>query len=325
MIAPQAPLGVHADVTLPKLDPSVRFCFLHHRSNWEVILGSDGTPHLVPVVVPFRFQPGVSGVLQIGDGRAPHGDPSVALAQKEADGWIRIPEEPVVAWGQTLPSYCVRYQGQKGSAHLEAWWKLSDLGGGRVEKEWDQDGWIAWKESLVQRGIVRNISEPIRKALENEYVRAAQRRRVNPNHAVAVAHSEQYERRARACVVQPARVLVPVSEVVNPQPTEPPLWLANLNNALSSLTQEMHAMREQQAAQADQLAKQAEQLAARTQTPAAAAGKKDGAPARAGAAGKKDGAPARAAEAGKKDGASGPAAARTLVPPAQNNSPLIED
>jgi len=217
MITPQAPLGVQSDVTLPKLDPSVRFCFLHHRSNWEVILDSSGTPHLVPVVVPFRFQPGVSGVLQIGDGRAPHGDPGVALTQKEADDWIRIPEEPVVAWGQTLPSYCVRYQGQKGSAHLEAWWKLSDLGGGRIEKEWDQDGWIAWKQSLVQRGIVRNISEPIRKALENDYVRAAQRRRVNPNHAVAVAHSEQYEQRALGCRSTP-QPLKPIAAVEAPAP-----------------------------------------------------------------------------------------------------------
>lgn len=261
MITPQAPNGVASTAVLPKLDPSVRFVFLHHRANWEVLVDSEGTTHLVPVVVAFRFQPGVAGVLQIGNGQAPHGDPSIALAQKAADGWIQIPEEPVRAWGELRPSYCVRYAGQKGSAHLEAWWKLSDLGGGRVEKEWDQDGWIEWKKSLVQRGLVAPISEPVRKALQADYAKSAQKRRVNPNHAVAIAHSEQYEQRARGCdgqakptpaAAEPAPTPAPISA---PQPTEPPDWLAGLHGTIASLAGSLGAlgdalrsMQEQQAA-----------------------------------------------------------------------------
>ena len=253
MITPQAPNGIGTQTVLPKLDPSVRFVYLHHRSNWEVIIDSDGRAHLVPVVVAFRFQPGVSGVLQIGEGQAVHGDPTIALSQKAADGWIQIPEEPVRAWGELRPSYCVRYLGHKGSAHLEAWWKLSDLGGGRVEREWDQDGWIAWKESLVSRGIVKPISDAIRRALLNDYTKNAQRRRVNPNHAVSIAHSEQYEQRARACIADAAPKPVPVAapvEVVAAQPAEPPPWLANLQGTLIALSDGLRAVQEAQAAQA---------------------------------------------------------------------------
>jgi hypothetical protein len=304
MITPQAPNGIGTQTVLPKLDPSVRFVYLHHRSNWEVIIGSDGEGHLVPVVVAFRFQPGVSGVLQIGEGQAVHGDPSIALSQKAADGWIQIPEEQVRAWGELRPSYCVRYLGHKGSAHLEAWWKLSDLGGGRVEKEWDQDGWISWKESLVSRGIVNPISDAIRKALLNDYTKNAQKRRVNPNHAISIAHSEQYEQRARACVVQPAPKLAfapeaaPV-EVVTLQPTEPPLWLANLNNMLASLSDGLRSVQEQQTSLSDGLRSVREQQAAQTAPPPS--------PPKAG-----------------KGKPPAPAAAPPPAPPAENSS-LIED
>lgn len=258
MITPQAPNGIGTQTVLPKLDPSVRFVYLHHRSNWEVIIGSDGEGHLVPVVVAFRFQPGVSGVLQIGEGQAVHGDPTIALSQKANDGWIQIPEEQVRAWGELRPSYCVRYLGHKGSTHLEAWWKLSDLGGGRVEKEWDQDGWIQWKESLVSRGIVKPISDAIRKSLQNDYTKNAQRRRVNPNHAVSIAHSEQYEQRARACVVQPAPVLAPApeaapAETVALRPTVPPPWLADLHGVMASLSDGLRSLQQQQAAQAERI------------------------------------------------------------------------
>ena len=260
-----APLELATSGTLPKLQPSTPFHYLHHPQKWEVAILSDGTGLLVPILDQLRLQPGVAAVAQVGNGSAALGDGTIALAQREKSGWMRVPHESVTAWGETQPDYCLRWQGAYGSAHEEAWMKLTPVGGGRVEREWDGDGYARWRASLVDRGIIKPITPASRLALKKSLQNAVVRRRVNDRNAVALSNSEQFERKLR--ILQelessprpasppPAQAPAPVQPPA-PQPDTAPLVaaLSGIQEMLASLAKGQQALARANAETAARLA-----------------------------------------------------------------------
>lgn len=256
---PTAPLEMAKGVNLPRLQPSRPFHYFHHPRKWEVAILTDGTGVLVPILDQLRLDPGISGVAQIGNGTAPMGDGTIAIAQREKAGWVRIPHENVTAWGEVQPDYCLRWQGAYGSAHEEAWMKLTPAGGGRVEREWDGDGYARWRASLVERGIVKPITSPSRIALEAALSRAVTRRRVNDRNAVALANSEQFEQKLR--ILRDLATTPKVAPVAPsaPAPAPPPAspasdMLAGLQSLMTQILQGQEALARGQEAQAARLA-----------------------------------------------------------------------
>jgi len=252
---PSAPLEMAQGGTLPRLTPSRPFHYFHFPRKWEVAILSDGSGVLVPVLDQLRLDPGISGVAQVGNGTAPMGDGTIAIAQREKAGWVRIPHEAVTAWGETQPDYCLRWQGAHGSAHEEAWMKLTPAGGGRVEREWDGDGYARWRASLVDRGIVKPITAPARIALDAALSKAVTRRRVNDRNAVAIANSEQFERKLRVLremATAPKAVPAPPPAVVPASP--PPDVLTGLQATLAQILQSQQTLAKGQQEQAARLA-----------------------------------------------------------------------
>lgn len=252
---PSAPLEMAQGGTLPRLTPSRPFHYFHFPRKWEVVILSDGSGVLVPVLDQLRLDPGISGVAQIGNGTAAMGDGTIAIAQREKSGWVRVPHEKVTAWDETQPDYCLRWQGAYGSCHEEAWMKLTPAGGGRVEREWDGDGYARWRVSLVERGIIKGITAPARIALEASLNKAVTRRRVNDRNAVAIANSEQFERKLR--ILQGLRNSVPA-----PPPIVPPVVVAPVPDAMASLQGLLTQLLQGQQALAQGQQEQAARLAA---------------------------------------------------------------
>jgi hypothetical protein len=95
---------------------------LMHPDTWRIVEDAAGRSHLLPGVLKLHH---VSGTLGVGVGRTSDGRPApvvdgAVIAARER-GMISLPDGPVLAFGQAMPDYCCRYEGERTVAHLWAW------------------------------------------------------------------------------------------------------------------------------------------------------------------------------------------------------------
>ena len=158
--------------------PMFTLCW-HPNRGYELIDG-----RFVPLLAEFPHAPGVNNVRK-------NGEATYALARHQQKGWVIVP--PTAATSTDTPD--------------NAW--VSWSGGGDVwTRTIDEDGWAAWRFSLVERGLLPAIDaaglEAMREDLHKQRDRYAGRADVNPYAASSLkaiqADIDTFEKAAEAAL-----------------------------------------------------------------------------------------------------------------------------
>lgn len=186
---PEPPPAPNNRVQLP---PSQDFVFLWHPEMWDVV-EVDGEPKLAPRLREFRYEPGVAGVEEVKRQRG--GNPRRALATQAERGFLPVDPNVIVhAWGRDEEGYVRMYDGVRGPVHLSVWHRPYVLGG-RVVVDFDEEGWNAWRASLVGTTVPAPDARTQR-ALQLDMAKTLRKLQTSAErNASAAAKAEQYERR----------------------------------------------------------------------------------------------------------------------------------
>ena len=186
----------HSIVVKGLTRPMFTLCW-HVNRGYELVNG-----RFVPMLAEFPHKPGVNNVYKDGDA-------TFALATHQRKGWVIVPTS--AAMPADTPDngagYVRSYPGRRGTHHQHAW--VSWSGGGDVwTRTIDEDGWAAWRFSLVERGLLPPIDaaglEAMREKLHKQRDRYAGRADVNPYAASALkdiqAKIDTFEQAAEAAL-----------------------------------------------------------------------------------------------------------------------------
>jgi len=93
-----------------------------HPSSWSLVRDNAGVWYLLPRLVQIVHMVGVNGVrVSRGEDGRPVADPSEAIRDRQAQGWVLVPEVDVYAHGQTWGHYCLGHRVVTGVAYRWAW------------------------------------------------------------------------------------------------------------------------------------------------------------------------------------------------------------
>jgi hypothetical protein len=139
---PAAPQAAQIGLRLPA---SPAFTAMAHPSSWSLVRDNSGAWYLLPRLVQIVHMVGVNGVrVSRGEDGRPVADPSEAIRDRQAQGWVLVPEVDVYAHGQTWGHYCLGHRVVTGVAYRWAW-EAPQVAHGRSVVQVDRDAEVAFR------------------------------------------------------------------------------------------------------------------------------------------------------------------------------------
>lgn len=132
---------------LPTIDASPPFIYMHHRKRWTVICGK-----LVPDLSKIPLVSGCNRVLLAPDGRYRFAD-TQAMFQ---DRHFKIIQPAMAPNGRSYLRKVNTVQSGKVVRAVISVWETAHAG--EAHTEWDLNGYAAWLESLVEKGVIAPIT-----------------------------------------------------------------------------------------------------------------------------------------------------------------------
>lgn len=156
---------------LPGVHEDYDFLFAVHPDQWDVVI-VDGKAEVLPRLIALKGRAGLDGCTNKND-----------VAQRfpvyENRGFIRVPDRPVQAFGETVDSYRAVFDIDNGDpdktppTHITTAWRRPRMYGGRVTWDHDAEGELAFrreiKAEIFDNEVPSGVLDSLRADLEALY------------------------------------------------------------------------------------------------------------------------------------------------------------
>lgn len=131
------------------MPPAPAWTALAHPAAWSLCRDNADGWHMLPSLIQIAHLAGVNGVVlgRDRDGR-PVADPTPAVAEFTARGYVEVPPCAVYAHGREVPDYCVGHRAARGIVHTWAWVRPI-IAQGRAVRQVDRDAEVAFRRWVM--------------------------------------------------------------------------------------------------------------------------------------------------------------------------------